>query len=191
MKQRNFAVFLLFCFSVAGSTTVASPFSKKSGDLLVHNASNIVLPGRVGLFVRSDIKPFDKAGRDVGIGYDLDHLIRGDVYIYPVGAYGKDLTSEFQIQQNAVRKLNQNVQLLSRENTHLDQNGRVISGVHANYNLQRNLFAERNLKCGSQLYIFRDGSWFVAYRFSYPRDKSSVALQHIGNFMEQWKWKED
>jgi hypothetical protein len=192
VNKRRIAISLLLCAATAGPASAASPFSKMSGDRLMHKASNIVLPSRVGLFQRLDPKPFDDAGRDVGIGYDLDHLVRGDVYIYPVGTpgYGQDLSSEFQVQQNAIRKLNKDVQLISRENTRINQNGRAISGVHANYNLRRNLFAERNLKCGSQLYIFRDGEWFVAYRFSYPRDKSSITLQHIANFIAQWKWKE-
>jgi hypothetical protein len=174
---------------MANSANAASPFSK-TGDRMVHKASGIVLPARVGLFERSEMKPFDKAGRDVGVGYDLDHLIKGDIYIYPVGAYGKDLSSEFQIQQKAIQELNKNTKVISRENLQIQQNGGAISGLHASYNLERDLFAERNLKCGSQLYVFRDGSWFVAYRFSYPRDKSSIAAQHIANFMAQWKWKE-
>jgi hypothetical protein len=192
MKTGQSLISLLFGVAVVTALGAGSSSSTNSDDLVIHEPSRTVLPSRVGLFQRSETKPFDKAGRDVGIGYDVDHLIKGDVYIYPVGApgYGKDLSSEFQVQQNAINRLNRDVRLVSRENLQLNQDGRAITGVHAIYDLRRDLFAQRNLKCGSQLYIFRDGSWFIAYRFSYPRDKSAVALKHIANFMASWQWRQ-
>jgi hypothetical protein len=100
------------------------------------------------------------------------------------------LSSEFQVQDRDINRFNRNVKLISRESVQLNQGVRAVTGIHAGYDLQRDLFAERVLKCGSQLYIFRDGAWFVSYRFSYPRDKSAVALKHISNFLASWQWRQ-
>ena len=183
---------LLTCASLIAASSPRRSSPKKEDDLIIHEPSRTVLPSRIGLFQRSKFEPFDKSGRDVGVSYDVDHFVKGDVYIYPVGArgYGRDLPSEFQIQNKAINELNRKVKLVSRENTQINQGGQSIAGVHASYDLQRNLFADRNLRCGSQLYIFRDGSWFIAYRFSYPRDKSDIALKHVHDFMAQWQWRQ-
>src|SRR5437016_4507489 len=164
MKAIQTLIVLLSWAALTAGAAQKSP-SKNEDDVMLLDGPNFVLPSRVGLFQRSEVKTFDKSGRDVGIGYDLDHFIKGDVYVYPVGApgYGKDLNSEFQVQQKAISQLNHDVRLISRETMLLNQDGRAIAGIHANYELRRDLFAERNLKCGSQLYVFRDGSWFVSY----------------------------
>jgi hypothetical protein len=39
------------------------------------------------------------------------------------------------------------------------------------------------------LFVFRDGHWFIAYRFSYPVDHSTVANKHVGDFLRQWQWR--
>src|SRR5205814_4033083 len=117
-----------------------------------------------------------------------DLLIRGDIYIYPVGTYGKDLNGEFRLQQTSVRTLNKQVKVVSEENFSLRQTNRNIAGLHADYQLTRP-FAGRDRRCGSQLYVFQDGSWFIAYRFSYPLENSAVAKNHIAEFLRQWQWR--
>lgn len=187
MKVNSISVVLLLAISV--SAAGATPLRRTSGDQLVHKFSGVVLPPRVGLFTRGDQQLFDPAGRDVRVRYILDHLLWGDVYVYPVGPQHPDLNAEFTIQLNAIQRLNRNVKVLSRETVHTNQNGRVITGLHANCELQRELFGERNRKCGSQFYVFRDGPWFVAYRFSYPKEKTAIALKHISDFLALWNWK--
>jgi hypothetical protein len=191
LKTAARLILVICCANVAAAASPKQSSAKKEDDLIIHEPSRVLLPSRIGLFQRSDFKPFDKAGRDVGAGYDVDHLIRGDVYIYPVGApgYGHDLPGEFQVQNKAIHELSLNVKLISRENLQINQGGHQVAGVHGTYDLQRELFGQRNVKCGSQLYIFRDGPWFIAYRFSYPREKSSIAVKHIATFLASWQWR--
>jgi hypothetical protein len=187
MKPKTLLVLTFLLVSTA--LEAASPFSRAAGGKWVHKFSGVILPLRIAMFQRADTQLFDRAGRDVRIRYYLDQLILGDVYVYPVERDRPDLKTEFATQQKAIRDLNKKVKLISQENIRTTQNGHVVAGLHANYELQRDLF-NRNEKCESQLFVFRDGAWFVAYRFSYPRSRSPVARQHITEFLSQFRWKE-
>ena len=125
----------------------------------------------------------------MSIRYLLDSLIITETYIYPVDTYGRDLDSEFKIQQTAIQQINRNPKLISRDKVHFEQNGKSILGLHANYQLTRKLFGDTSERCGSQLFVFRDGAWFMAYRFSYTVDHSTVANKHVGDFLRQWHWR--
>jgi hypothetical protein len=182
------ALFLIGVIAIQG----ASPFKKTSGNGLLHTPSNVFFPRNVGLFERADSYThiYGSQGRDVSIRYLLDRLIICEVYAYPVGTYGSDLKSEFKIQQAAIQQINKNVRLMSQVSTHVSQNGRSIPGLHAKYQLTRSLFSGRDERCGSQLFVFRDSAWFVAYRFSHPVERADVVNNHIGDFLRQWHWKQ-
>jgi len=190
MKGRIAVTSLIFLMGQA-SITAASPFKSISGNSLLHTPSNVSFPPKVALFQRAGTHVYGSGGRDVSVRYLLDSLIIGDVYVYPVGTYGRNLTSEFQTQQRAIGQKNKKVKLISQDNVRTDQNGQSLIGLHASYDLTRPLFTSGDQRCGSQLYVFRDGPWFVAYRFSYPREKSSTALNDVSNFLTQWRWKRD
>jgi hypothetical protein len=83
----------------------ASPFKKLADNTLLHTPSHVVFPSRIGLFQRADsyTRIYGSGGRDVSARYLLDALIICDVYAYPVGTYGSDLKSEFEIQQMSIR----------------------------------------------------------------------------------------
>jgi hypothetical protein len=168
----------------------ASPFKKLSGNRLVHLPSNIVFPAKIGLFNRIDTHVYGSGGRDISARYQLDAFIVGDVYIYPVGTYAPDLNGEFRVQENAIREKNKNVKLVAETTIQISQNDRTVTGRKATYDLVRGLFGEPPHQCGSQLIVFRDGPWFVAYRFSYPSERSAIAIKHVADFREQWQWRE-
>jgi|GEM_PF-2553426 hypothetical protein len=190
MTQGKTAIVLLLCAGAASVLEAASPFVKLAGDALLHKASQVVLPARIAMFEREGTRIYGSAGKDISAEYDLDMLIRGDVYVYPVGAYGKDFKSEVSIQQEAIRKLNKSVKLISQTSFQLRQDGKPIPGLRAEYQLTRALFNSQSRRCGSQFYLFQIGNWFIAYRFSYPIEKSAAANQHIRNFLSQWRWRQ-
>ena len=76
MKAIQTLIVLLSWAALTAGAAQKSP-SKNEDDVMLLDGPNFVLPSRVGLFQRSEVKTFDKSGRDVGIGYDLDHLIKG------------------------------------------------------------------------------------------------------------------
>src|SRR2546421_6239309 len=183
----------LVCVLLAGLLSpahAASPFKKSSGNRLLHVPSNIIFPSKIGLFDRIDTHVYGSGGRDVSIRYQLDTFILADVYVYPVGLYAADLNGEFQVQQRAIREKNKNVKLAADTTIQISQNERTVTGRKATYDLVRGLFGEPPHQCASQLIVFRDGPWFVAYRFSYPGERSVIARKHIGDFLEQWHWRE-
>jgi hypothetical protein len=173
------------------SLQAASSFKNTSGNGLVHTPSNVLFPHNVGPFQRADsyTRIYGSQGRDVSVRYLLDRLIISETYVYPIGTYGRDLNSEFKIQQAAIQQINKKPKLISHGNVHVNQNGRSVLGLGANYELTRPLFGDTAERCGSQLFVFRDGPWFIAYRFSYPIDHSSIANKHVGDFLRQWKWR--
>jgi len=179
---------ILSIFAATGTASAASPFKKVSGGLL-HVSSGVVFPARVGAFRFVKTKLYGSAGRDVGAEYNVEILIRGDVYVYPLGTYGKDFDAEVRAQQNAINKLNTAVKLVSQSRFQLNQGGRSISGVRAQYELTRPWYQNTKRRCGSQLYLFRDGPWLVAYRFSYPIEQAGAANKPIADFLRLWQWR--
>src|SRR2546430_1779377 len=93
---KSFAItgaLFLSIFPAASSASAASPFKKVSGGML-HVSSGVVFPPRVGAFRFWKTKLYGSAGRDVGAGYNVELMIRGDGYVYPGGTYGKDFNGE-------------------------------------------------------------------------------------------------
>jgi hypothetical protein len=161
-------------------------------DLLLVDGPNFVLPSRVGPFHRGDAQLRDKNSYDFAFRYNVDHLIKCDISVHPAGTrgFGSDLNTELQLQQNAITRASRNVKLISREPTQSIQDDRPVAGLRANYSVQRSLFSEQETNCGLQLYVFRDGPWFVAFHFFYPRDRSAIALKQIANFIGTWQWRQ-
>jgi len=168
----------------------ALPFKKSEGNRLLHVPSSIMFPPKIALFDRIDTHVYRSDGRDVSARYQLDTFILADVYVYPVGVYAPDLAGEFRVQQKAIGEKNKNAKLAAETTIQTTQSGRRITGRKAVYDLVRGLFGEPPHKCGSQLIVFRDGPWFVAYRFSYPGERSAIATKHIADFLDQWDWRE-
>jgi hypothetical protein len=178
-------------FSVLCATDralAASPFKKISGGTL-HVPSGVIFPPHVGSFRFVTTKLYGSAGRDAGAGYNAGSMIRGDVYVYPVGTYGKDFNAELRVQQNAIKQVNQAVKLISQARFQLNQGGRAISGMRVQYELTRSLWGERPRRCGSQLYLFRDGPWLIQGRFSYAIEHSGTADKQIADFLRLWQWR--
>jgi hypothetical protein len=178
-------VLILLGWSVTAS---AAPFEKISGGLR-HKPSGLVFPAHVGAFRFMGTKYYGSAGRDVGAEYDVEPLVRGDVYVYPLGTYGKDFNAELSVQQNAIKKVNKAVKLVSQSRFQVNQAGRNITGVRVQYELTRAIFRSNAHRCGSQLYLFRDGPWLVAYRFSYPIEQAGAASKPIADFLRLWQWR--
>ena len=57
------------------------------------------------------------------------------------------------------------------------------------YELTRPLFGGKAIRCGSQLYLFRDGPWLIQGRFSYPIEQSGTANKQVADFLRLWQWR--
>jgi hypothetical protein len=179
---------LLTILLSARTASAASPFKNVSGGVL-HVSSGVVFPSRVGAFHFVETKVYGSGGRDAGAEYNVGTVIRGDVYVYPVGTYGKDFNAELRVQQNAINKMNKAVKQVSQSRFELSQASRSLTGVRVQYELTRPWYRNTTRRCGSQLYLFRDGPWLVAYRFSYPTEQSGAANKPIADFLRLWQWR--
>jgi hypothetical protein len=192
MKSLKFSILIaavaLSTFALPGTASAASPFKNIRGGT-VHVPSGIIFPPRVGAFRFVTTKLYGSAGRDAGAGYDAGSTIRGDVYVYPLGTYAKDFNAELRVQQNAIKASNKNVKLISQSGFQVNQGGRNISGTLVQYELTRSLFGEKSHRCGSQLYLFRDGAWLIQGRFSYPIERGATATKQIADFLRLWQWR--
>jgi hypothetical protein len=179
----------LLCLPVfaASPTSAAPPFKKVRGGVQ-HVSSAVIFPSRVGAFRFGGTKVYGAAGRDVGAQYNVVSVVRGDVYVYPLGTYARDFNGELRVQQNAIKQLNQAVKQVSQARLQLNQTGRTVSGTRVQYELTRSLFG-RKRRCGSQLYLFRDGRWLVQYRLSYPIEQTGAANKQIADFLRLWQWR--
>jgi hypothetical protein len=148
----------------------------------------VIFPSRVGAFRFAGTKVYGSAGRDVGAEYNVAPVVRGDVYVYPLGTYARDFNGELRVQQNAIKQVNQAVKQVSQSRSQLNQAGRAASGVRVQYELTRSLFGKKR-RAGSQLYLFRDGRWLVQYRFSYPIEQTGAANKQIADFLRLWQWR--
>ena len=189
MKLKTISFLTLIALGMLATSTAAS-FENVPGGSIRHTPSGVLFPAQVGLFQREGTRSYDRTGRDASVRYVLDHLVLGDAYIYPVGRPPRhSLDSEFAQQQKAIRQTNRNAKLIAQTAVSTKQGGRLLQGRQATYDLERPLFGNSDAKAGSQFILFRDGPWFVAYRFSYPRERSAIATKHVGNFLAQWWWK--
>jgi hypothetical protein len=188
MKMKTIAVVALIVLGWSAAAS-AGPFEKVPGGGLRHKTSGVIFPARVGLFRFEGTKLYGSAGRDVGAAYDFEPTVRGDVYVYPLGTYGKDFNAEVRVQQNAINRVNKSVKLVSQSGCQLNQMGRNLTGIRVQYDLTRSIFQSKARRCGSQLYLFRDGPWLVAYRFSYPIEQGAAATKSIADFLRLWQWR--
>ena len=187
--SKSFALLAVLCLSVLGTSraSAASPFKKMRGGVH-HVSSGVIFPSRVGAFRFAGTRVYGAGGRDVSAEYNVVPVVRGDVYVYPLGTYARDFNGELRVQQNAIKQLNQAVKQVSQARLQLNQTGRAVSGVRVQYELTRSLFGKKR-RCGSQLYLFRDGRWLFQYRFSYPIEQTGVAQKQIADFLPRWQWR--
>ncbi len=188
MNSKPLLLSLLLVFGTVTCASAADVFAKVGSDI-VHRPSGVVFPGAIGSFRRGSPNVYDRTGRDISMRYALGRSILADAYSYPVTNKTGDLNAEFRNQQIAINQLNRKVRLLVQENTQTNQNGRVIHGKHATSNLERDLMGRAKVQAESQLFVFRDGPWYVACRFSYPRSQAASLRLEVHNFVAHWVWK--
>lgn len=179
---------LALAFATVATAEAARPF-KETASGSMHQPSGVVFPNRVGAFRRIRPNVYDNAGRDVSMRYMLGAAVIADAYVYPVTKTTGGLDKEFRTQQKAIKQLNRNVRLVAQETVSLVQNGQSVTGKHAMYTLERTLQSARYVKAESQLYVMREGNWFIAYRFSYPLEKASSVAKQVKDFLNRWQWR--
>ena len=168
----------------------ATPFETLPDGRIRHTVSGFVFPKRIGVFEREKMQQYNQAGSDISAGYNAGVLIAATVYVYPAPSQqGADvLAREYASKRAEVLQGHQGVAVLSEGATTVSQGGRKYSGKRA-YFSYRDIFARTPQNVKSQLLVFRAGSVFIEYRFTYPSGHAEQAEKEIEHFIREWSWR--
>jgi hypothetical protein len=191
MNIRTFVIAALVVLSTAlPSWSRATPFENLPDGRIRQTFSGFVFPKQLGVFRRDQMHQYNQAGSDVSVGYNAGVLIAATVYAYPAPSQQSAdvLSREYASKRAEVFHGHQEVAVLSESPVTVSQGGRKYSGKRA-YFAYRDIFAHMPQNLKSQLLVFHDGTVFVEYRFTYPRDHAEQAEQEIERFIRAWSWR--
>jgi len=170
-----------------------------------HNASGINFPLRVGTLQRTGVTRYDKAGDDIGAGYDsTDRLLRlfATVYVYPsppltsIGSpqdvvnQARSHLAENEYERTKLEIVNQHpdAKLIEQRQVAHNDSGMTYHGALAIYEYNFS-FGGPPVPVRSYLYLFCyfDGKWSIKYRFTHPKDVDAQGA--IEAFLIDFKWK--
>jgi hypothetical protein len=172
------------------SSVRSGPFETLPDGRIRHTDSGFVFPKRIGVFEREKMQQYNQAGSDVSAGYNAGVLIAATVYVYPAPseASADVIAREWASKRSEVLHGHQGVAVLSETPATVAQGDKKHVGRRAFFSY-RDIFARTPQNVKSQLLVFRDGSVFVEYRFTYPRDHSEEAEKQIERFIHEWSWR--
>jgi hypothetical protein len=201
---------ILGCLLVASACLAAEdqlsePITRTPAGEFTHSGTEFTFPESIGDFERVEVTEYDKSGKDVSVGYNLDSadLITATVYVYPgrdvlnlgsesdVVARTKDLLDqqEFEGAKDAILARTPGLTLASEDESF------VISSPSEQVG-RRAIFQGEGLIDGAltvlrtEVDLFGFGDWFIKYRFTYPAE-SSTAPALILDFMNSLEWPAD
>ena len=187
----------------------AEPTEIEAKGRYVHEPSGMVFPQAVLDFKRVQIFRYDKEGRDVSAGYNLerdDFVIIATVYVYPmpsdvrdvpVPASGKPSAEavavnwalHFEEVKKAVMMAHPDATLLKADEVKVTQGKVTKSGLHALFRFAQPT-PDGQQMVRSEAYLFTHGKWFIKYRLTYPEAHAEQSVKDIKAFMETLKWLE-
>lgn len=189
----------------AAEDQLSEPTTQTPVGDFTHSGTQFTFPGSIGGFKRSEVNQYDKSGKDVSVGYNLDSPdpISATVYVYPgrdvlnlgsdsgVVAAAKDFLDqkEFEGTKDAILATTPGLTLVSEDKSF------AISSPSKQLG-RRAIFQGRGLIHGAptllrtEVDLFGFGDWFISYRFTYPGE-SSTAPALILNFMNSLEWPAD
>lgn len=191
MKLRSFILATLaLVYLVLPAGLQGAPFENLRDGSIRHTFSDFVFPTHISVFRRVQMRQYNQAGSDVSAGYQAGALIAATVYAYPAPRQsdGEVLAHEYASKRSEVLHGHQGVAVLSESSATISQGGKKYTGRRAYFSFRDDSApTPRYLK--SQLLVFRDGSIFVEYRFTYPKDHAQQSELEIEHFIRAWSWR--
>jgi hypothetical protein len=193
------ALLLLGCAGgrAALGTELAEPAEIEANGRYVHEPSGMVFPPAVLDFRRVEIYRYDKEGRDVSGGYNLERAgspVIATVYVYPIpksdNPSANVAASHFEEVKTAVMSAHPDAVQLKTDEVKVTQGKVTKSGLHALFRFEQDMPGGRQT-CRSEAYLFTHGHWFIKYRLTYPEAHADQSVKDIKAFMETLKWPED
>ncbi len=174
---------------------VARPQAVSPGDgAYLHPKAGAIFPLRIGAFERGEVKAFDAAQTNIGVGYTLrmpGPKAAVTVYVHPVTAHGPDgpgvLIREFEGVKAAVRQAQPAAILLDEGTARTRHNGHPVTGRVARFTVPQSIGQNDALR--SLVYLFQQGPWFVKYRVTYPERFHADVESHLDELVGEMAWR--
>lgn len=172
-----------------GCATTGSGVGEKS--IVTHDGTQFQFPKRVGNFERVDVKKYDAAGTDMGVGYnDVQNGVAVTVYVYPVRANaGNSVVEHFKVCKNDVMMAHGGTKPVAENSIQVAPGGKPQEGRWASFAYKQE-FAHRDQLVASELYLFQKGPWFIKYRATYPMTAKATGEQAVEGFIGELRWPE-
>lgn len=169
-----------------------------------HPGAGITFPESVEGFERVEVAHYDKSGKDVSIGYNLDSadLISATVYVYPgrdvlnlgsdsdTVAAAKDTLDQGQFEASKEAILaSEPVTLVAEDESFVINNPSEQVGRRAIFEGQGVIDGTPTV-LRTEVDSFGFGDWFIKYRFTYSGE-STTAPVLILDFMNSLEWPAD
>jgi hypothetical protein len=184
---------------------LSEPITQTPKGDFTHPGANITFPESIGDFERVEVTQYDKSGKDMSVGYNLDSpdLIAATVYVYPgrqvrnlgggsgAVAAAKDILDEEQFKgsKEAILATTPGLTLVSEDESFVIANPGERTGRRAIFEGQGQI-AGKPTVLRSEVGLFGFGDWFIKYRFTYPGE-STTAPALILDFMNSLEWPAD
>src|ERR1051325_10301323 len=151
--------------------------------IVPHDGTQFQFPKRVGNFERVDVKKYDAAGTDMGVGYnDVQDGVALTVYVYPVRANaGGSVVEHFKVCKNEVMMAHAGTKPVAENSIQIAPGGKQQEGRWASFAYKQE-FAHREQLVASELYLFQKGSWFIKYRATYPMAVKAIGERAVEGF---------
>jgi hypothetical protein len=173
-----------FIATLLAACATPTPFRQDAtSHALVHQQSGFVFPERVGPYRRTDIIQYDTAGKDVSAGYVSDLPIAITVYVYPT--MGLTMAAEIDKRRNEVLAGHTGGKTTGQRAVQVTPQS--VEAHLSTFTYSDN-FAGRRQELSSQLVLALRGSWFVAYRITYPESDADIASEDATMFLKTFPW---
>ena len=196
---------LLASACLAAEGQLSEPITQTPAGEFTHSGTEFTFPESIGDFERVEVKQYDKSGKDVSVGYNLDSpdLITATVYVYPgrdvlnlgsdsdVVVATKDFLDqqEFEGAKDAILARTPGLTLASEDESFVISSPSEQVGRRAILQGQ-GLIDGVLIVLRTEVDLFGFGDWFIKYRFTYPAE-SSTAPAFILDFMNSLEWPAD
>lgn len=150
---------------------------------LVHLDSGFAFPARIGSFARVTGFQYDRAGRDISIGYDGDIPSTVTVYVYP--ATSQDFESVLVAQSAQVLASYPGARVTGRRTVQVTPAGISAEAVSFSFSA---VFQGSEQALHSELVLARHGERFIKYRITYPVAIADLGAEDSSRFLQRFAW---
>ena len=168
---RALLLFLPFLVACPGplSRRESGPVTLQVPGEYVHAGSGLRFPVATGSFSRENIKGYDEARTNIGVGYNClhpDHLMAATVFVYPSTAPAQ----EYRECKEALMGAYPDAVAVEESAAEFTRGGQSIPGRRGTFDYEM-VFAGRLQPVRSQLIVITAwaGRWTIKYRMTYPR----------------------